>query len=155
MLFPCDWCKELKIKNEGWLNEREPVCLDCKSKCNFGKVTGMIKGKVADLTKEEKKEIRKGLMRMYYFVSVVKRIKNDELAGKFKTAYHIIGWLMFIFYFLIPVIFKTEWLRNDYIFLLYSVIYAVLMLFLHSKLAFVLKYLQVRNIAKKCGFKGI
>ena len=155
MLFPCDWCKELKVTDEEWFNLKEPVCSDCKNKSRFGKHLGMIKGKIVDLTAEEKKEISRGFMRIQHFVGTVRRIKVSKLSGKFKIYYYSIGWLMFIIYFLIPIIFKTEWLNNDYIFLLYSIVYGVVALFLHSKLGFLLKYLQTRDLAKKYGFRGI
>lgn len=155
MLFPCDWCKQIKVTEEEWFNEKEPVCSDCKSKTNFGKKSGMIKGKIVDLTAQEKKEISRGLILIHHFVGTVRRIKASELSGKFKVYHYAVGWLMFLVYFLIPIIFKTDRLDNDYMFLLYSIIYGVVALFLHSKLGFILKYLQTRDIAKKCGFRGI
>ena len=98
-MFQCAWCKKEDISPAVWSEHKEPICGQCEFKYRIATEQKMFSGKVADLTKEQRREISAYINNVTRFVEVVRAVKKEKLEGKIKLTSQIIGWTIIVSFF--------------------------------------------------------
>lgn len=152
-MFQCAWCKNDTNVCE-WSKEKEPLCLECFPKYNFGFRRGMIIGKVSDLSKEQKREVSEKLHNLKRFWGALRSINREVLVGRAKILSAGIGWLFFIILILAMVVLQEVGLPDWFIFrgFLGDIVgfvavpaYFLFAYSLHKKIVWYLKFRQLKN----------
>jgi hypothetical protein len=161
----CSWCKKKIDLPRGWSGYDEPLCAKCFDKYSFGKDRKMINHKAEDLPEKTKKEVGRKFHQTGRFVQLIRSIKKEKLAGKFKVYSHIAGWLLFIIWMAGYILMERNYgylnkVMNweSFVFRAIEIIYflcLVVALIIHQKIFRILQFLQVREEIKKMGYKDI
>lgn len=112
-MFPCAWCRKENISAAIWTDFKEAICDNCEYKYRFAKERTMFEGKVADLSKEKRREISGQLNRMVRFIKVMRSIEKVQLVGKYKALSVILGWIL-AGLFLLPGFIFFNWLEGNF-----------------------------------------
>ncbi len=151
----CAWCKKEEISVYARSEHKEAICSDCEYKYRYAFQQKMFVGKVADLSKEQRREISAYLNNISRFVSAIRSVKREELAGNFKLASNCFGWLLFLIVILL-VGFSSKWSEssNGFIQLLVFVgiqVYAIFAMLLLQRVQWLLKFFQLWRKIEKMG----
>ena len=163
-MFQCAWCKN-DVNVYEWSKDREPLCLECAYKYNFGLKQGMIVGMVSNLSKEQRREISERVHNFERFWGALRSVDREVLVGRAKILSHLIGWILFIVPILTLVILgEIDTLPDWFIFrgflghivgIVATPAYILLALLLHQRIVWHIKFWQLKMKVKKSGYGGI
>ena len=148
IMFTCSWCKKEDISPSVWSEFKEPICKKCEYKYRTGLEYELFDGKVADLSKEQRREISSYLNNLERFVQVVRSVSREELEGKFK-------WFSYMIISLFTVLFLVLFYlinREDFWAILFVFVYFFPSYFLYQRIKWWLQFYQMKRKAQKRGF---
>ena len=113
----------------------------------------MFTGKVSELTKEQRREISAYINNVTRFVQTARSIKNEKLVGRNKRISQIVGWTLIVGFFALFILATEGYYVDLGVFnIVYLFIYPFIGWLLYEKVNLWLKFLQVKDRAKKLGF---
>ena len=163
-MFQCTWCKK-KTNVDEWSKDREPLCLECAHKYNFGLEQGMIKGNVSVLSKEQRREISERRNNFERFWGALRSVEKEILVGRAKILSNLIGWIFFIILLLaLQAQGKGANVRGWLCFgvflgrvegIVAIPAYILLAYLLHQRIVWHIKYWQLKRKVRESGYGGI
>ena len=143
-MFQCAWCKKEEIDPWEWSQNKEPLCKDCVDKYNFGLARGMIKGKVSNLSKEQRREISARLHNLIRFRGAINSIDKEILTGRAKTLSLVSAWVLGLLAICAGII-STSWFSDEFPNMLLVISFIILAIFLQARFKWFLKYRQLKQ----------
>ena len=155
-MFNCAWCKEERDKPALYSKEQEPICAHCVGKYRYALEIGVAKGKLSDLTKEERRKVSKelsGINDIETFHSAMITVHKQELFGIVKVAAYIIGTILFIFFVFVFIKLTAYFGERNWLGYLISVGIGFYLIMLITRLSWLFKLWQMVRKMQKGGYK--
>lgn len=94
-MIKCAWCREEREQPDIWSKNKEPICARCVGKYRYAIEIGAAKGKLEELTKEERRKVSRELNDLEIFHAAMASVQKQEISGVVKgTAYLVVGILL-------------------------------------------------------------
>lgn len=162
-MLECVWCK--KKMGQEWSKDKEPLCSECARKYHFGVEQGMTKGRVLELTKEQRREISTRLHDFERFWGTMRSVEREVLTGREKIFSRVSAWTLGITALVLSVV-LIEWFSGLFMGKIGEVIMSIIgnlmlwgfvffAIFLHSRVVRFLKFRQLKRKVMGAGYGRI
>jgi len=152
-MFKCVWCKKEDIAHHGWTEHKEPLCLRCDYKYQFGLKQKLISGRVADLSKEQRRIVGERLNNYERFWGALNSVRREELTGRFDVLSKISKIFILIAPFiLVSFIDVDRWLATSGMLIICLFYYVLLADRLGRGFIWWLKFFQLKSKIENSGY---
>lgn len=149
-MFNCAWCKNETESPAEWSKQKEPICARCVGKYRYALEVGVAKGKLSDLSKEQRRQVSIELEELRVFFKVISMARRQSLGGLPRIINGLVFIAMVVSFFLVLGWFMNRLGEDSLLFLGGTAGLLCALIIIYFRIRWSLKFWQLK---RKSGYK--